>query len=501
MSETTVDPWLGRGGTTAGDGHVTTEASTAARWRKERLTVEDRVARGHAARKIAPRSSHARWEPASDRPDPVALLEEQERTRLPQLVPIRHGRMLVSPFTFFRGAALIMATDLAETPRSGVTVQLCGDAHLSNFGLFGSPERRMLFDINDFDETLPGPWEWDLKRLAASFEIMGRDRGFPAADRRDIVVAGVREYQDRMRRASEMGSLQAWYEHMEAGLLLKLVRKEVRLKRISKRDVRATDEMVSKARTRDSTRVLAKRTNEVDGELRIVAEPPLIIPIEDITRPGSEWEDPAPAIKRLLSSYRRTLAVHHHPLEEYRYVHAALKVVGVGSVGTRCYILLLLGRDSDDPLFLQVKEAQTSVLERYLSPSAYSHQGQRVVAGQRLMQGATDIFLGWQRIKGLDGVQRDYYVRQFHDWKGSADVDTMLAPAATLYSRICGATLARAHARWGDRIAIASYLGKGAGFAGAIADFAARYADQNERDYEAFVAAVDSGRLVARTGM
>jgi uncharacterized protein (DUF2252 family) len=409
--------------------------------------------------------------------------------------------MLVSPFTFFRGAALPMAADLAGTPRSGVTVQLCGDAHLSNFGVFGSPERRMLFDINDFDETLPGPWEWDVKRLAASFEIMGRDRGFTAQDRRGIVVAGVREYQDRMRHAADMGSLQAWYEHLEAGALLKLVRREVRLKRMRKRDVRPTDDMVAKARTRDSTRVLAKRTAEVAGELRIVADPPLIVPIEDIVRAGSEWEDPAPIIKRLLSTYRRTLAVQHHPLEEYRYVHSAMKVVGVGSVGTRCYILLLLGRDSDDPLFLQVKEAQASVLEPYLSPSAYAHQGQRVVAGQRLMQAATDIFLGWQRIKGLDGVRRDYYVRQFHDWKGSADVDTMLVPAATLYSRICGATLARAHARWGDRIAIASYIGKGGRFARAMADFSSVYADQNERDYLAFVAAVDSGRLAAQTGV
>jgi uncharacterized protein (DUF2252 family) len=501
MSETTVEPSLDRDGTPAGDGHVPSQPSSAARWRKERLTVEDRVARGRAARKDAPRSSHAEWRPATDRPDPIALLEAQARTRLPQLVPIRYGRMLVSPFTFFRGAALPMAADLVGTPRTDITVQLCGDAHLSNFGLFGSPERRMLFDINDFDETLPGPWEWDVKRLAASFEVMGRDRGFPEADRREIVMAGVLEYQDRMRRAADMGSLQAWYEHLEAGVLLKLVRKEVRLKRISKRDVRATDDMVTKARTRDSTRVLAKRTNEVGGELRIVGEPPLIIPIEDIVQPGSEWEDPAPVIKRLLSSYRRTLAVHHHPLEEYRYVHAAMKVVGVGSVGTRCYILLLLGRDSDDPLFLQVKEAQTSVLERYLRPSAYSHQGQRVVAGQRLMQAATDIFLGWQRIKGVDGVQRDYYVRQFHDWKGSADVDTMLAPAAVLYSRICGATLARAHARWGDRIAIASYLGGGRNFARAIADFSATYADQNERDYKSFVAAVDSGRLTAHRGL
>jgi uncharacterized protein (DUF2252 family) len=465
------------------------------------LTVEDRMARGRAARQVAPRSGHGRWRPAPDRPDPVALLDEQARTRVPELVPIRYGRMLVSPFTFFRGAASIMAADLVGTPRSGVTVQLCGDAHLSNFGLFGSPERRMLFDINDFDETLPGPWEWDVKRFAASFEVMGRDRGFTPADRRAIVMAGVREYRDRMRRAAGMSGLQAWYEHLEAGELLKLVRQEVAVKRVSKREARASEEIVAKARSRDSTRVLAKRADVIDGELRIVADPPIIVPIEDLARPGTAWEDPAPAIKKLLASYRRTLSHQHHPLEEYRYVHAARKVVGVGSVGTRCYILLLVGRDDDDPLFLQVKEAQPSVLERFLSPSAYPNHGQRVVVGQRLMQAATDIFLGWQRITGLDGVTRDYYVRQFHDWKGSADVDTMQVSGATLYSRICGATLGRAHARWGDRIAIAAYLGEGPAFDRAIAEFATAYADQNERDYFAFAAAVASGRVVAQTDM
>jgi uncharacterized protein (DUF2252 family) len=476
-------------------------APFASAWRRAHLNVDERKARGLAARQDAPRSSHGRWEPAPDRPDPVALLEEQAATRVPVLVPVRYGRMLVSPFTFYRGAALIMATDLASTPRSGVTVQLCGDAHLSNFGLFGSPERQMLFDINDFDETLPGPWEWDVKRLAASFEIMGRDRGFAPADRRAIVMAGVAEYRDRMRQAAGMGTLDAWYDHFEAGMLLNLIRKEVRVKRVSKSEARATEQMVAKAATRDSTRVLARRADNIDGELRIVADPPLIIPVEDLIRPGSEWEDPAPLIKKLLSSYRRTLGQHHHPIEEFRYVHVAYKMVGVGSVGTRCYIMLLVGRDYNDPLFLQIKEAQASVLERFLRPSTYPHHGQRVVAGQRLMQAATDIFLGWQRIKGLDGVTRDYYVRQFQDWKGSADTDTMLVPGATLYSRMCAATLARAHARWGDRIAIASYLGKGDAFDRAIADFSAAYADQNERDYAAFAAAVKSGRLTAQTGV
>ena len=473
----------------------------ASAWRRAHLTVDQRVARGRTARAGAPRSAHGRWAPAPDRPDPVALLEEQAASRVPQLVPIRYGRMLVSPFTFYRGAALVMASDLAATPVSGVTVQLCGDAHLSNFGLFGTPERQMIFDINDFDETLPGPWEWDVKRLAASFEIMGRDRGFSPADRRAIVMAGVAEYRVRMRQAARLGTLHVWYDHLEAGMLLNLVRQEVRVKRVSKAEAQAFERDVTKAHTRDNTRVFTKRATEVDGELRIVGEPPLIIPIEDLITPGSEWEDPAPLIKKLLSSYRRTLAHHHHPIEEYRYVHTAYKMVGVGSVGTRCYIMLMLGRDHNDPLFLQVKEAQAAVLEQFAGVSTYRHHGQRVVAGQRLMQAATDIFLGWIRIKGMDGVTRDYYVRQFHDWKGSADVDNMLVPGATLYARICAATLARAHARWGDRIAIASYLGKGDAFDRAIADFSAAYADQNEKDYEAFAAAVKSGRLAARTGL
>ena len=465
------------------------------------LTVDERIARGQDARRQVPRRSHGQWEPAPDRPDPVALLEDQAASRVPRLVPIRYGRMLISPFTFYRGAALIMAADLAATPVTGFNVQLCGDAHLSNFGLFGTPERRMLFDINDFDETLTGPWEWDVKRLAASFEIMGRDRGFAPADRRAIVVAGIEEYRDRMRRAADMGSLDAWYDHLEAGTLLELVREEVRGNRVGKSEARAVEKMVAKARTRDSTRVFARRAGEIDGELRIVADPPVIVPIEDLAQPGTEWEDPVPLIRKLLSSYRRTLRREHHPIEEYEYVHAAYKMVGVGSVGTRCYIMLMIGRDQNDPLFLQIKEAQASVLERFLGASGYPNHGERVVAGQHLMQAATDIFLGWQRIRGMDGVARDYYVRQFHDWKGSADLDRLLVPGATLYSRLCGATLARAHARWGDRIAIASYLGKGDAFDQGIADFSVAYADQNERDYATFAAAIESGRLTAQTGV
>jgi uncharacterized protein (DUF2252 family) len=484
-------------GTAAGE----RTAPFASAWRRAHLTADERIARGKTARVGAPRSSHGRWVPAPDRPDPVALLEEQAASRVPGLVPVRYGRMLVSPFTFYRGAALIMASDLAATPVSGVTVQVCGDAHLSNFGMFGTPERQMIFDINDFDETVPGPWEWDVKRLAASFEIMGRDRGFSLADRRAVVMAGVAEYRDRMSQAAGMGTLSAWYDQLPVGALMNLVRDEVRVKRVSKKEGRTFERDVKQAHSRDSIRVLAKRAAEVDGELRIAADPPLIIPIEDIIVPGSEWEDPNPLIKKLLSSYRRTLGHQHHPIEEFRYVHAAYKMVGVGSVGTRCYILLLLGRDDNDPLFLQVKEAQASVLERFVGESTYRHHGERVVAGQRLMQAATDIFLGWIRIRGLDGLTRDYYVRQFHDWKGGADVDNLLVPGATLYARVCGATLARAHARWGDRIAIASYLGNGDVFDRAIADFSAVYADQNEQDYQAFAAAVNSGRIAARTGL
>ncbi len=476
-------------------------SSFASAWRRARLSVEERRARGRAGRVAAPRSSHGLWEPSPDRPDPIALLEEQAKDRVPELIPIRYGRMLESPFAFFRGGAAIMAADLAGTPRSGVTVQLCGDAHLSNFGVFGTPERRMIFDVNDFDETLPGPWEWDIKRLAASLEVHGRDRAFDAADRRAIVIAAVREYRREVRRIARLRTLDAWYDHLDVDWLLEQALAEVRAERLHRREARAAERLVARARTRDSVRVFAKRTGRVDGELRIKADPPLIVPIEDLIIPGSPWERSEDLIKRLLSSYRRTLGHQHHPIEEFRYVHAARKVVGVGSVGTRCYILLLVGRDENDPLFLQVKEAQRSPLERYLKRSRVRHAGQRVVVGQRLMQAATDIFLGWQRITGLSGVTRDYYVRQLHDWKGGADVDRLLVTGATFYGRLCAATLARAHARWGDRIAIASYLGRGDVFDQATADFASAYADQNERDYRALADAVKSGRIEAQTGV
>jgi len=465
------------------------------------LSAEERVARGRAARTQAPRSSHGTWQSVTDRPDPVALLEEQAQSRVPELVPIRYGRMLDSPFAFFRGAALIMAADLAETPRSGINVQLCGDAHLSNFGVFGSPERQLMFDINDFDETLPGPWEWDVKRLAASVEVLGRDLAFSRADRRGIIEAGVRQYRKTMRQAADMQTLAAWYDHLDADRILSWVRTEVREKRLANEELQRAEKHVAKARTRDSMRVFAKRADEIDGALRIVADPPLIVPIDDLLPPGTDRDRAEEWVRSLVMAYRGSLADHHHPIEEFEYVDTARKVVGVGSVGNRAWIHLFVGRDDGDPLFLQSKEAEASVLERFVGKSAHGHHGRRVVVGQRLMQAASDIFLGWLRVQGIDGLTRDYYIRQLHDWKGGAEVENLLVPGAALYTRLCAATLARAHARWGDRIAIASYLGKGDRFDRAIADFATAYADQNERDYEAFAGAVDSGRLTAQTGL
>ena len=456
------------------------------------------MARGKAARHVARRSAHGRWEPSAARPDPVALLEEQAASRVPELVPIRYGRMLVSPFTFYRGAALLMASDLSDTPDSGITVQCCGDAHLSNFGVFGSPERQLM---HDFDETLPGPWEWDVKRLAASFEVAGRDRGFSRSDRHAVVVACARAYREGMRSAAKLGTLDVWYSHMEIGRMLEWIRTEDQDERLGKKEARQAVMDVSKARTRDSLRAFRKLTRPVDGRIRFVKDPPLIVPIEDLVLSEKVRHQTERSLRKLIKKYRRTLADEHHPLEEFRYVHMARKVVGVGSVGTRAWVFLMMGVDEGDPLILQAKEAQPSVLERFAGTSAYDNHGQRVVVGQRLMQTASDIFLGWQRAKDIDGQTRDYYIRQLHDWKGSAHVDTLRVHGATRYARMCGATLARAHARSGDWIAIAAYLGKGDRFDEAVAEFSAAYADQNERDYEALVRAVRSGRVSAQTGL
>lgn len=452
---------------------------------------------GREARRRVPRSSHAGWSPPSDRVDPVALLEEQAVTRVPELVPIRYARMLVSPFTFYRGAALIMASDLAGTPASGLTAQICGDAHLSNFGVFATPERALIFDINDFDETLPGPWEWDVKRLAASFEVAGRHRGFTADERRRVVLEAVAGYRERMRRAAESGVLEAWYDRLDADRMEEWIRAERKANRVGGKQVKRTAAALAKARTRDSVRAFTKLVEVDGGRMRIRSEPPLVMAIEDLgLEPGSgeqveEW------MQRMLQEYRTTLPLERHPIDEFHYVHLARKVVGVGSVGTRAWIVLLRGRDDADPLILQAKQAEASVLERFLEPSRYGNHGERVVRGQRLMQAASDLFLGWQRILAPDGVERDFYLRQLNDWKGSADVEVMLPRGAELYARACGETLARAHARAGDRVAIAAYLGGSDRFDRAIAEFAVDYADQNERDYAAFRDAVASGRLVA----
>ncbi len=461
------------------------------------LTVAERVARGKAARSEVPRSSHARFEPPPTRINPVDLLESQARTRVPELVPIRYGRMLVSPFTFYRGGAMIMAHDLAATPRSGLTVQCCGDAHLSNFGVFASPERRLVFDINDFDETLPGPWEWDVKRLAVSMLIAARDNGYRARDQDAIVLSTVEQYRTAMREFAAMENLAVWYARIEIEELLR-----ERSGDLAPMTVKRTEKALAKAHTRDSMSAFAKLTHFVDGEPRIVDQSPLIVPI-DVLAPGEKRDVLLGELQRLVRQFRQTLEFDRRVLlEEFRLVDFARKVVGVGSVGTRAWIALLMGRDSKDPLFLQMKEAETSVLEEAAGPSEFKNHGQRVVTGQRLMQASSDIFLGWLHVKaGGDGNPRDFYGRQLKDWKGSVEIDQMIPAGMTIYGRLCGATLARAHARSGDRIAIASYLGGGVKFDNAILEFSRAYADQNESDYTELAKAVKSGRIAAQTGL
>jgi len=461
------------------------------------LTREERVARGKAARAEVVRSAQAQIEFPPER-DPIALLEEQATTRVPELVPIRYGRMLASPFAFYRGGALIMAEDLSRTPNSGLRVQLCGDAHLSNFGVFGSPERTLVFDINDFDETAAGPWEWDVKRLGASLAVGGRDNGFSAPQRRKIVLETIRVYREAMATFAAMGNLQLWYSRLAADELMTEFTAGVDPKRLKKAEA-----IIDKSRTKDSMHSFEKLTHLVDGEPRIISDPPLIVPIDELMPTENERASLEADIRTLLRSYRRTLETdRRHLLEQFRFVDLARKVVGVGSVGTRAWIALFLGVDDRDPLFLQIKEAQPSVLERFVGKSEYSNCGQRVVAGQRLMQASSDIFLGWQHTKaGLDGVERDFYVRQLKDWKGSLAFEQLAPQGATAYGRACGWTLARAHARSGDRVAIASYLGSSDSFDQAIAAFAETYADQNERDFRALQDAVKTGRLEAEMGL
>jgi uncharacterized protein (DUF2252 family) len=484
----------------------------------EHPSIDERRVKGKKARELTATSAHAGWKPAGDRPDPVALLEEQNATREADLVPVRHGRMLVSPFTFYRGAAKIMAADLEHTPTAGLEVQLCGDAHLSNFGVFASPERELLFDLNDFDETLPGPFEYDLKRMSASFTIAARNNGFNKADARDATLASVSAYRAAMAEFAEMSTMEVWYAHLSEATLMAAIesfasaskgksKKKAAKKKAAKAKKTAIDDRVKaarkaakKAHTRDSMQALSKLGELVDGRYRIVSQPPIVVPMRDLQAMyGISADQFEHAIHEQFRAYRATLQDdRRHLLEKFQIIDMARKVVGVGSVGTRAFIVLLQGRDQHDPLFLQVKEATASVLEDHLPKSRYKQPGERVVKGQRLMQAASDIYLGWTK-----GEQQNRYLywRQLRDMKGSADVESSTPAALGFYARQCAWTLARAHARSGDPIAITAYLGKGDAFDKAIVDFSERYADQNERDYQAFADAVRAGRLEAIEGV
>jgi len=485
---------------TASEGHGGEESTARPKGlqRIEHFTVAERAARGKAARAEVPRATHGDWEPAAHRPDPVELLEEQAQTRVPELVPIRYGRMLVSPFTFYRGAAYLMASDLASGPRTGLHTQLCGDAHLSNFGGFAAPDRQVVFSLNDFDETLPGPFEWDVKRLVASFEVATRDRGFDDAQRAAVNLEVARSYRENIRAFAAMRNLDLWYFRIDVEDLMGEVRRQAG--KMERKAVERAEANIAKGRTKDSLKAFKKLSTIVDGEPRIVSDPPLIVPIEDVHAESAHLIEEF--LRVIIRSYRRTLAGDRRRLlERFRYVHAARKVVGVGSVGTRAWIALMLGRDGEDPLFLQFKEAQPSVLEPFVGRSEFANSGQRVVEGQRLTQAASDIMLGWIKVDAPDGVQRDFYVRQLWDSKMSAQLEFMEPVGFTVYAKICGAELARAHARAGDGVAIASYLGAGDVFDKAMARFAATYADQNERDYAALKNAVDLGRVAAEFGL
>ena len=461
--------------------------------------VDERRAKGEEARERTPLSAHSGWKPAADRPDPVALLEAQNATREPDLIPVRHGRMMVSPFTFYRGAAKIMAADLDGTPTAGLDVQLCGDAHLSNFGVFASPERVLLFDLNDFDETLPGPFEYDVKRMAASFTIAARNNGFSSEDAEAVTMRSVNAYRESMRGFAGMRTMDVWHSRLSAEEILQTAKSAAKSKSAVK-ERKGAEKAAAKARTRDSLQALSKLGEMVDGRYRIMSQPPIVVPMREL---GAYYNVSADEIEQVIHeqfrAYRVTLQDdRRHLLERFEVVDMARKVVGVGSVGTRAYIVLLQGRDEQDPLFLQVKEATASVLEDHLPRSRYHQHGERVVQGQRLMQAASDIYLGWTK-----GVQADryFYWRQLRDMKGSSDVEAMRTDGMTLYAHICGWTLARAHARSGDPIAIAKYLGKGDAFDRSLTDFSTRYADQNERDYQAFLSAAKGGKIPVVEGV
>jgi uncharacterized protein (DUF2252 family) len=474
-----------------------TKAASSAAGQVPHLSVSEHMARGRAARAEVPRSSHATYEPSPGRLDPVDVLERQARSRVPELVPIRYGRMLVSPFTFYRGAAMIMAGDLAATPRSGLTVQCCGDAHLSNFGVFASPERQLVFDLNDFDETLPGPWEWDVKRLAVSMLIAAINNGFSVKDQERAVLSTVESYRSAMHGFAVMNNLDVWYAHMDVETTIGQFGAQLK-PGMAKR----TAKTLAKARTRDSMAAFSKLTETVDGRVRIVDQSPLIVPLAQLAAEAAP-DELFEGLHQLLRDYRMSLEFDRRELlEQFELADFARKVVGVGSVGTRAWIALMLGRDGQDPLFLQMKEAEESVFESVLGPSGFSNHGERVVVGQRLMQAASDIFLGWLHVKsGIDGQSRDFYVRQLKDWKGSAEIEQMVPKGLAMYGQLCGWTLARAHARTGDRIAIAAYLGGNSSFDRAVLEFSNAYAEQNARDYKALSEAVASGRIEAQTGL
>ena len=456
------------------------------------FTVEERAARGKAVRAEIPRSSHADWEPSPVRFDPIELLETQAETRVEELVPVRYGRMLVSPFTFYRGAALPMAADLAGTPSPGFRVQLCGDAHLSNFGAFGSPERRLVFDVNDFDETLPGPFEWDVKRLVASLVVAGRDNGFTDADTRRVALAAGARYRRAMHEFAGSPTLAVWYARLDVEDTIAQFKSQ-----LPKSEVKRSQALAAKVRTRDSTQAVAKLTRVTDGRREIISDPPLIVPVEELTA-----QPDYAALRALASAYARTLPPDRaHLLGRFRLTRVARKVVGVGSVGTQAWILLMEAEDGLDPLLLQAKQAQRSALAAYAGESEYDNQGERVVTGQRMMQAASDIFLGWQRMPEPGGGQTDYYLRQLRDWKYSAPIEQMDPATMAGYGELCGWTLARAHARSGDRFAIAGYLGSSARFEEAVADFGASYADQTVRDHAALADAVAAGRAQATPGV
>lgn len=457
-------------------------------------TVEERRARGRAAREVASRKAQGEWAAPAGRAGAIGMLERQGETRVPELLPIRYARMAASPFAFFRGNAAIMAADLAETPRSGLIVQLCGDAHLSNFGGFAAPDRELVFDLNDFDETFPGPWEWDVKRLGASVAVAGRDAGLEARDRRGAVSAVGRGYREAMHELAEMRNLDVWYTRLEADEILARVREG-----LGEKAGRKVQRQMERAERKNNLRALAKLTTRVNGEPRLISDPPLVVPIVELL-PEADAKALVDALTGLVHDYTDTLRADLRPVvQSYRAVDVARKVVGVGSVGTRAWVLLMLGRDEDDPLFLQVKEAQRSVLQPHLGRSRYANQGRRVVEGQRLMQASGDLLLGWIRTKGIDDADRDFYVRQLWDWKLSVAIESFDGDGFERYGGLCGATLARAHARTGDRVAIAAYLGNSDSFDNALARFAESYADANESDHRALIDAIRSGRLAADT--